>query len=184
MKYLDLRRKVKSNLFTVLDVAKFFPAESEQNIKIQLSRLAKKGLLTSLKRGLYCFDPQSLDELSLAGRLYSPSCVSLESALNYYGVLPDVPQTVTSITPTTTKTIKAAGLTFAYSKIDPTLYFGYVLLAPEGFIAQKEKALLDYFYLRKIRQTADLRLKLEGFDHSLYQKYAQSFPTWVRRIKI
>lgn len=184
MKYLDLRRKIKDNLFTVLDAVKFFPAESEQNIKIQLSRLAKKGLLTSLKRGLYCFDPATLEELGLAGRLYSPSYISLESALNFYGILPDIPQTITSVTPITTKEIKATGLAFSYSKIDSALYFGYVLLSPEGFIAQKEKALLDYFYLRKIRQLADLRLNLENLDHSVYQKYVQSFPSWIRRIKI
>lgn len=184
MKYLDLRQKIKSNLFTVLDATKFFPAESEQNIKTQLSRFAKKGRLTSLKRGLYCFDATVLDELSLAGRLYSPSYISLESALNFYGILPDVPQAVTSVTPTTTKEIKTMGLIFSYAKISLRLYFGYLPLAPEGLIAQKEKALLDYFYLRKIRHTADLRLNLENFDRSVYQKYAQSFPAWVRRIKI
>lgn len=184
MKYLDLRQKIKSNLFTVLDAAKFFPGESEQNIRIQLSRLAKKGLLTNLKRGLYCFDVAALDELNLAGRLYSPSYISLETALNFYGILPDIPQAVTSVTPTTTKTIGTAGLRFSYAKIDPRLYFGYQPLAPIGFIAQKEKALLDYFYLRKIRHVEDLRLNLAGFDRIIYQKYGRTFPVWVRRIKI
>jgi hypothetical protein len=42
MKYLDLRQKIKENLFTVLDAVKFFPQENEQNIKIQLSRFAQK----------------------------------------------------------------------------------------------------------------------------------------------
>lgn len=184
MKYLDLRQKIKTNLFTTLDVAKFFPQESEPNIRIQLSRWVKKGLLVGLKRGLYCFDAANLDELALAGRLYSPSYISLESALNFYGVLPDVPQTTTSITPVTTKIVETAGLRFYYARIDPKLYFGYVPLAPESSIAQKEKALLDYFYLRKIRKTGDLRLNLKSFDRVLYRKYGQPFPAWVRRVKI
>ena len=51
-------------------------------------------------------------------------------------------------------------------------------------IADRQKALLDFFYIRKIRSLEDLRLDLGGFDFDIYRKYAKFFPDWVQRIKI
>src|SRR3989338_1885568 len=103
MTFLDLQRKIKSNLFTILDVQKIFPLEIEETIRIQLSRFAKRGLLAKLKKGLYVFDLSKVDEFIVANQLYYPSYISMETALNYYGIIPDVPQTITSVTSITTK---------------------------------------------------------------------------------
>ena len=189
MKYLELRKRVKGNVFTFFDVTKFFSAENRQTIKVQLARFVKKGLIKKIKRGLYCFDPKLLDELELASCLYQPSYISLETSLNYYGIIPDIPQGVTSVTITTTKKISNEFGNFYYAKIKPLLFFGYLKVkspTSEAFfnLARKEKALLDYFYVRKIKKIDDLRLNLKDLNLIRYQEYVKFFPKWVQKIKL
>lgn len=187
MKYLELKEKVKTNIFTFLDVVKIFPDEKRQTIKIQLHRLAKKGLIKKIKKGVYCFEKE-IDEFVLASLLYQPSYISLESSLNYYGIIPDVPQAITSISPITTKTMTNEFGRFCYAKIKPALFFGFSKVkSTNSFffnMAKKEKALLDYFYLRKIRKIADLRLDLKEINTALYGQYAQIYPGWVQKIRL
>lgn len=188
MRYLELRENIKSNLFTFLDVIKSFSEENPGLVKTQLARFVSKALIKRIKRGLFCFDESQLDELELANFLYQPSYVSLETALNYYGVIPDIPRSVTSVSLTTTKKISNQFGSFYYAKIKPALFFGYLKVkspVSENFfnLARKEKALLDYFYLRKIQKTDDLRLDLKDLDMERYRKYSQYFPQWVRKIK-
>lgn len=189
MKYLELRQRVKENLFTVLDVKKYFPGESESLLKIQLSRFRARGLIIKIKRGLYCFDSAGIEEFELAGKLYRPSYISLESALNYYGMIPDIPQAVICLSLTNTKKITNQFGAFHYIKIKQELFWGYqVREKAQGggnfLIADRQKALLDFFYIRKIRDTRDLRLDFTGFDFDVYNKYVKFFPDWVQKIKI
>jgi len=187
MKYLDLREKIKFNVFSLADVLKYFSQEGKYTIKTQLSRFIKKGLITKIKRELYCFDQSPIDEMELANILYEPSYVSLETALNYYGIIPDVPQVVTCVTLTTTKKITTVFGVFYYRKIKSELFFGFKTIpATTGHlkIASKEKALLDYFYIRKIKSISDLRLNFKDFNFSLYKQYVKSFPDWVQKIKL
>lgn len=189
MKYLDFKAKIKTNIFSVLDAQKYFSKEGASAIKTQLSRFAARGLIKSIKRGLYCFDPKTVDEFVLAHLLYQPSYISAESALHYFGIIPDIPQAVTSVTITTSKRIKSSLGLFLYSKIKSELFFGYDTIASPGSahsftIAQKEKALLDYLYLRKIRNIADARLRLDDFNWSRYRAWSKSFPAWVQAVKV
>jgi len=189
MKYLELRKKIETNIFRYLEVVKKFEQEKEALIKTQLHRFVKKGLLVKIKKGLYCFDQKQLHEFDLASLLYQPNYISLESALNYYGLIPDVPQSVTSVTVVTTKTIKNKFGRFSYAKIKPSLYFGFKKIKSANSnlffnLAKKEKALLDYFYLRKIKNLADLRLNLKPVNQSLYQQYCQHYPGWIQKIKL
>lgn len=194
MKYLDLRHKMALNLFTFLDIVKLFPSEDTQLIKTQLSRFSQKKLVTKIKRELYCFNPTYIDEFVLANKLYQPSYISLETALNYYGMIPDIPQSLTSIGTTTTKKIDNQFGSFRYVKIKPYLFFGFTSIqssrlsadsqdAPIYYnLALKEKALLDYLYVRKLRNITDLRLNLGEINSTIYYKFARVFPRWVPQI--
>ncbi|MDP4001722.1 MAG: hypothetical protein Q8P69_01605 [bacterium] len=187
MKYIQLRNLVQENIFTLLEIKQYFSEKTDDEIRIQLSRFAKRGLITAIKRGIYCFDSTKIDELELANKLYKPSYISVETALNYYGIIPDVVSEVVSVTPTTTKYFSNSWGKYRYLKIKKELFWGYsqVELVGGGFylLAEKEKALLDYFYFRKIRQIGDLRLDLKGINKKLYIKYANYYPKWIRRIK-
>ena len=189
MRYFGLKEKIRGNIFSLIDVLHHFPDEKPTAIKTQLSRFLKKGLIFQIKRGLYCFDKENIDELILANKLYQPSYISLETALNYYGIIPDIPQEITSVTPITTKLIKTSLGRFSYTKIKRELFFGFKKIkstkSKEYFqLAYPEKALLDYFYLRKIKNAADLRLDLKNIDINRYQKFLKSYPAWVAKIKL
>ena len=111
----------------------------------------------------------------------------METALHYYGLIPDIPLNVISLTTTTTKKINTSVGRFFYYKINPELYWGFSAVNFKNAIvnlADKEKALLDYLYIRKIKNQCDLRLDTSKLDKQLYGRYSQSYPDWVKRIKV
>ena len=86
----------------------------------------------------------------IANKIYSPSYISLESALSYYGIIPEGVFIYTSITTLKTRSITTPRGTFRYSNVKPNLFFGYewlILKDKTIKIAGLEKALCDYFYL-------------------------------------
>ena len=189
MKYLELQEQIEKNIFIFSDVEKHFPEESGQTLRVQLFRFVKRGVLSQLKRGVYFYTGEEMEEFELANILYKPSYISLESALNYYGLIPDIPQAVTSVNPTTSKKLTTEFGRFYYSKIKQELFWGFTkidLPKAEGLVnfAEKEKGLLDYFYLRKTKNTAELRLDLQQLDEKKYKRYAAEFPGWVQKISL
>lgn len=189
MRFINLKDSVKQNIFTANEIKQFFSEETNAQISVQLSRFAKKGLITSIKRGLYCLDENRTDEFEIANKLYKPSYISSETALNYYGIIPDIPAELTSTTLTTTKYFDNKWGKFRYLKIKRELFWGFTQVKSvenNGFflIAEPEKALLDYFYFRKIKRMDDLRLNLDPISKTKYQKYVNFYPEWIRKIKL
>lgn len=171
-------------LFFDYQVERLFPDEPKRLVSIQLARFAKAGALVRLRRGLYEFTHAKIDEMVLANFIYRPSYISLESALNYYGIIPDVVQNVTSVSPVTTRTFRTSRGVFIYSKIMKNLYFGWQTVKDgksdlSFLIAEPEKALLDYIYIRRIRDLTDQRIDFETIDPKKLIKYSRIFPSWV-----
>jgi len=110
-----------------------------------------------LKRGLYSLD-KNITSLKVANTLITPSYISLETVLSFYSIIPDGVVSYTSITKKQTNSYKNKFGSFYYSHIKEKLYFWYNL-KDWIFIADKEKALLDYFYLRSSP------LKLSVYDY-------------------
>jgi len=134
------------SLFTSSDFKKNFQIKKENTAYKILERLTQKGILKRLIKKKYLFVFSESDDFQIANFLYSPSYISLESALSFYGIITQFPYQITSITPKKTKTIKTLGKEFSYAQIKPQLFFGYE--KKEKFlIAIPEKALLDYLYL-------------------------------------
>src|SRR3989344_1665627 len=163
MKFSQLQSVTLADIFTISDVVKLFPYENKHTIKVQLQRFIQNGQLIRIKRGLYSLKEKSLDEFAIANRLYQPSYISLESALNYYGIIPDVPQQITSVTYNYPKLITTSFGSFAYHKVKNELFYGFTRkkLSAHSYsilFAREEKALLDYVYIRRITKTDDLRL--------------------------
>lgn len=174
MTFLELQGKIKTSLFTIVDVTKYFPEDSADLIRVQLHRFIKKGYLQEIKRGLYQFSDRETDEFFLANTLYEPSYVSLESALNYRGVIPDIPAGgVTSVSPVTTKEFSTPAGRFYYHKLDKKLFWGYELVPFR--MAFAEKALLDYIYLRGEKALRGLRIDWSKIDQNKYKKFAKFY---------
>ncbi len=125
----------------------------------------KSGLFLKLKANCYVLKDSQPSLYFLANKLYQPSYVSLETALSFYGVIPETVYTLTSLTTKPTREFFTPKGTFSYQKIKKTVFFGYLPLKIENnlvYFASIEKALADYLYfvdLKKISLNERLDLK-------------------------
>ncbi len=142
-----------------------------------ISRLEEHKVLHRLERNKYSLAGRVVHDFLVANFLYEPSCVSLQTALNFQGVLPQFPYEITSVTPKKSITKSIDGKVFRYVHIKNTLFWGYDL--HEGILmAQPEKALLDLIYL-KTKGLATVHMDdytIEGINKSRYYAYAKQFP--------
>lgn len=170
MKYLELRENLKDFvLFSVADVLKIDADFHAQ----RLSEWQEKGYIKKISKGYYVFSDIQINESVLfliANELYTPSYVSLEMALSFYGIIPESVYTVTSITPRRTRSLKTDIGQFSYASVKPNLFFGYRLesFGQHNFkIAEPEKAILDFFYNNPGVDKADgffeLRINKDSF---------------------
>lgn len=138
----------------------------------KIGRLLAEGAIVRVKKGLYVFGaafrraPQCLE--TLANLIYGPSCVSLQYALAYHGLIPERVSTITSVTTGKRRTFITPLGTFTYMPLNATRYhcgIDRVELPNRGafLIATAEKALLDLAWVdRRLhgRSIADCRAYL------------------------
>ena len=139
-----------------------------QVLRNQLTRWVKKGRLIGLRRGVYLLNrndrKMEVDNNVVANILYEPSYLSLEYALNFYGIIPEAVADLTSVT--TRKTMRFSNElgNFIYQKIKPRAFRGFKKVG-EGknsfFIAEAEKAVADFLYLNLSKFTTDPKDILE-----------------------
>jgi len=126
-------------------------------LRWNLVQWQKKGLVIKLKRGLYILNEKDRkihpSRTFIANSLYSPSYVTNEYALGYYGLIPEMVIDLTSVTTKKTKTFQNAFGTFLYQHLKQDLFFGFTKVMDENrfpvFIAEPEKAILDFIYLHQ-----------------------------------
>jgi hypothetical protein len=187
MRYEELTNQISLPVFSFTQVEHVF-AEPVAHLRLQLKRWVDAGKLVRLKRGVYQFPERQIEEFTLGTWLYAPSYISMESALQSYGIIPDVPMATTLVTTTTTKHISLPQNRFVYAKIKPSFYWGFVIY-PDVFnpqmtyqMAEPEKALLDWIYLRRINSLEDSRVDLTLLNRHQLRQYAREFPEWVRKV--
>lgn len=170
---------MKKNIFTKREAQLVAFGTAPGTLKLQLHQWVQSGDLVALRRGLYVFSDRDLDKVEIARALYSPCYISLEYALNMYGLIPDVPFSMTLVTPKGTRTFDTPYGRFVYRKIKQEAFFGF---DPETLIAEKEKALVDYLYLSGGRLVPEpvfwqeLRLQnLSDIDFAKATQFAQKF---------
>jgi hypothetical protein len=199
MKYNELASAIKSPVFSRNDLA----ISGYKVFDYQLSLWVKKGYLIRLKNSIYAFnqEKEKLTGEGIAFMLCQPSYLSLESALAWYGFIPEIVYAYTSITARITRTFENACGRFIYRHVKSGLFWGYVEMKADHdpflpyLIAEPEKALLDYFYLNlaRINNEADfgnIRLNEEQMEKTLdkdkFLKYLKAFGVkkmekWARR---
>lgn len=156
-------------------------------IEVQISRWSKAGKLIQLKRGMYLLaEPYRLIDPYdpyIAAVLKKPSYVSMEKALEYHNMIPEAVTVYTSITAKRkSRYVSEAGI-FDYSYINKSLFWGYdsvTVNKQTAFIANCEKAILDFFYIRKADISLDylneLRLQnVKKINTKKLFEYAQRF---------
>lgn len=89
-----------------------------KSVHNKISELEKSGILIRLKKGMYVVSPKESGKLVsvelIANHLYGPSYVSMESALRYYGLIPESVYTTQSITTKHTRKFKNSLGRFEY----------------------------------------------------------------------
>ncbi len=126
------------------------------DIRKQLSRWTTTGKLYQLRRGLYSLAPPyqkvTPHPFLIANQLLAGSYVSLQSALAYYGMIPELVPVTTSVTTGRPVTYRTPFGQFDYRHIQMVWFRAYRMVDlgndQSAFIASPEKALLDLVYLQ------------------------------------
>ena len=134
----------------------------------KISELVKAGVLTTLKKGLYALAPQpgvtQSEPFLVANHLWGPSYISMESALSYWGLIPERVYEVSSMTSKNSKIYQNDMGRFSYTHIGLPYYaFGIkrvdINTDQAVMLATPEKALCDKIVstrgvlLRSVSQT-------------------------------
>jgi uncharacterized protein YifN (PemK superfamily) len=120
--------------------------------KDKISALEKKGILIRLKKGFFVVSPevhnQPISKELIANHLYGPSYISFETALSYYGLIPERVHTVRSATQKRSKIFTTPLGDFEYVSVEDFYYPVGIRQEIIGekyafLIASPEKALCD-----------------------------------------
>lgn len=155
------------SLFTISDARKLFGFRKENTLYKLLQRLEKASIIKRVLGGKYLFTLKEVSDFELANFLVTPSYVSLESVLSFYGILSQFPYTITSVTTGKSKKIIHEDKEYEFVHIDPQYFFGFV--KHDNFmIASPEKALLDelYYYTKGLRGISLEELDLTKIDRT------------------
>ncbi len=123
-----------------------------QQPRAKITGLLEKGIIIRVKKGLYVFgEPYRRTPVSreiLANLIYGPSYISLDYALQWYGLIPEAVHTVTSVTSGRSRAFTTPFGTFSYRHIPLRAYQVGMDRVPLDdnrafLIATPEKALAD-----------------------------------------
>ena len=133
--------------------------------------------MVRLRQDWYAFaDLLQAPEFSryIAQRIYTPSYISLHSALAYYGIIPEAVARITCVSTNRTTHYENAFGEYSYQTVKPELFFGYEPRAlPQGYtyhLALPEKALLDLVYLYPQYDTENEMLELRLDDYWMQEE--------------
>lgn len=150
------------------------------------SRLAKRGLLSRVSNGVYLNklvrDASATDFVNV---LNPNSYVSLEWALNHWGISTQSPVALTCVTTGKPKEYRTLEFAITLRSISEHLFWGFVekqTRYSKYRIAEPEKALLDWVYLT-LQSGLTPRLdeiELQSLDKQKLVKYANKYPGTVR----
>jgi len=190
-------------------VASLFSDLKAGNQKVR--NLEISGKIIRLKRGLYVVDPKisriPLSTELIANHLYAPSYVSMQTALRYYGLIPEAVYTTQSMTMKHSRNFDTPIGRFDYQMITREAFsvgITYINKQNHSFlIATPEKALCDLIanspkvnlrYLKDVETylEEDIRMDIEELkkmDIAIFENYAQvgkkapSIKTLIKYIK-
>jgi hypothetical protein len=146
----ELRARIEGEEFdyqTLLDSLKQYERPRDK-----ITRLLRQNAIIRVKKGIYIFGPKyarrPFSREILANMIYGPSCISLDLALHYHGLIPERVEAVTSVTSGRGRRfITPVGL-FIYHHVPPAAFpVGIDQVQLEGgrpfLVALPEKALAD-----------------------------------------
>lgn len=165
-------------------------------VRLQLSRWVNSGRIYQLRRGLYAiaspYQKVKPHPYLVANHLQPASYISLQSALAFYDMIPEVVNITISVTTSRPERLETPLGIFEFRHIKPVLLFGFQMTDLGGqnaLLATPEKALLDLIYLQSGGESMDylqeLRLQnLERLDLDLLKKQSEFFDSLKMRLAV
>lgn len=173
--YTKLEKVLESDkkLLTTRDLSAILEIPQGRNLENTIQKLITSNVLTQIEKGKYFKTNNVPLDFEMANFLYTPSYISLETALNYYGVLSQFPHEITSISTKKAIQKEISGKSFSYSRIKKEIFTGYQKI--DGIlIASASKAFFDYLYfVSKALRTENyiLEMDLAKIDKVEVKKY-------------
>jgi hypothetical protein len=185
MKYDDLITTIQAPYFSLDNHL----LKGQKLFHYQISLWLKKGKLLRLRNGMYAFAKErgKIRAEEIAAFIYEPSYLGMETALAWYGFIPEMVYAYVSVTARINRKFANDFGTFLYRHIKPELFWGYAEIKTQQghfLIAEPEKAILDYLYLNlaKINNDNDfenIRFNLDAIkekcDAAKFSKYLSAF---------
>ena len=151
----------QQGIFSIDHIRLLFPDFNSDN----LLNWQKKGYIFKLRNKWYCFREFTTitdSHYLIANTIYSPSYISHQEALLFYGLIPEHIIDSTSVTTKKTASYTCLNKRYKYYSISPKYFFGYCLKKmmvngiPRNFlIAEMEKAILDFLYFYDFYNTEE-----------------------------
>ena len=186
----QILQKSGKRVFSASDLRNLFGVENANTLNKQIRGLIDAEVIVRVSKGCYYLASNKPSDFELANALYRPSYISLDSALNYYGILIQSPQQITSITTKLTKNMTKSGKTFSYTHFDQKYFSDYQSL--DGFlIATPEKALVDAMFMTALgRGTLPIEeLNMQSVDKIKVRAIAsritnKAFNNYMKSVKL
>ena len=175
MKFEELIKNFQKLPFFSFKEALALSGDSPEQFKNQLSAWTRAGKTERVRRGYYIlsdayrkFEPSAY---YVSNELYRPSYISLYTALQFYGLIPEAVSVIQAVTPLHGMEWSSSMGSFQYRCVKQDKFWGYRKVEGdrEGrgqnnfLIAEPEKALLDFFYLQEGQWLAE-RIKQMRFQ--------------------
>ena len=196
MNYWQLRNQFYDLIcFNINQVYAWQPSFEKNN----LTRWVKQNLLVKLRNSWYSFpDYVNMSNIQyfVSNKIYSPSYISLHSALAFYGIIPEAIVQTTAVSSLKKANFENNFGSFSYQQILPELMFGNeqktFLNKHSLFFATPEKAILDLLYLypqyNSEQEIIELRFDEEFMQEDLnverLNEFAEKFQSKTLRNRV
>ena len=128
---------------------------SANGIRRQLDRWVKAGKIIMLRRSTYVIAAPYVAEqphlFRVANALRNASYVSLQSALAYYGMIPEYTPVTTSVATGRPENLRNSQGQFLFRHVKKSMFYGFseqeIMPRQSALIATPEKAMVDLLYL-------------------------------------
>ena len=172
-------------------IESLYPELKSADKKVTL--LEKQGIIIRLKRGLYVVNPEysgkTLSSELIANHLYTPSYISMSTALRYYGLIPEAVYVHQSMTVKHSRCFQTPVGNYDYKYISRKAFpigvrsmykdnYAFLIASPEkalcDLIANSSKVILRYMKDVEAYLEQDIRMDMDEFynmDANIFEEY-------------
>lgn len=150
----------------------------ERSVYLIISKLLKSKILEKVGKNCYILAKIPAHQYLVANYHLTPSYISFESALSYYGILSQFPTEVTSATSKKTANYNLNNQMYSYVHLKKDLFWGYDKRDDGFLIASPEKAVLDQAYMasKGLKSFPKDELDWSLVDRKKLAEYAKLYP--------